>query len=394
MSQSNPTLTVATDALVPQLARLVHFAFGSPLDMCEGWLKRSPVQNLRAVMDGDIAVASLLRIPMAQFWGGRSVPMVGIAGVAVAPERRGCGLARSMMQACVREMADEGFALSALYASTQALYRQCGYEQAGSFSELQVSISQLSGGKAGPAVRALSPEADHDAIRACYRRWAPMWDGSLDRGNYIWDRICNKRGTLFEPFGVYEDGLAAYVFINQSREASSGRHDVQISDMAWTTPSAGKALLSFLAGFATMGEHVVFSGAPSHPLVHLMQGVRVKPVKLEHWMVRVLRFNVALEARGYNPGLAAACELVVHDDLVPANAGTWRVEVEDGRARVAPGRGGDALHVGPRGLAAIYSGRLGVAQAVLNGLAEGSPNAVRAAEAIFPAGSPWCADFF
>ena len=394
MSQPITTLTVATDALVPQLARLVHFAFGSPLDMCEGWLKRSPVQNLRAVMEGDTAVACLLRIPMAQFWGGRAVPMVGIAGVAVAPERRGCGLARGMMQACVREMADEGVALSALYASTQSLYRQCGYEQAGSFCELQASISQFAGGAPGPAVRALSPETDHDAIRECYQRWAPMWDGSLDRGQYIWDRIHNKRGTLFQPFGIYENGLTAYVFINQAREASSGRHDVQISDMAWTTPSAGKALLSFLAGFATMGEHVVFSGSPSHPLVHLMQGVRINPVKLEHWMIRVLRLQMALEARGYNPGLTAACELAVHDDLVPANRGTWRVEVEGGRARVSPGRGGNALHVGPRGLAAIYSGRLGAAQAALNGLAEGSPAAVRAAEAIFPAGAPWCADFF
>ena len=44
----------------------------------------------------------------AQWFGGRAVPMGGIAAVAVVPEARGGGIAAEMMTACLRDLRDAG----------------------------------------------------------------------------------------------------------------------------------------------------------------------------------------------------------------------------------------------------------------------------------------------
>jgi hypothetical protein len=49
----------------------------------------------------------------------------------------------------------------------------------------------------------------------------------------------------------------------------------------------------------------------------------------------------------------------------------------------------------PRGLAAVYAGRLSAQQAVWCGLGEGSASAIaRAGEVFGPGGSAWLGDFF
>ena len=63
---------------------------------------------------------------------GRDVPLGAVAGVAVAPEARGSGIASGMMASSLDALRLAGVPLAALYASTFALYRKVGYEQAGS----------------------------------------------------------------------------------------------------------------------------------------------------------------------------------------------------------------------------------------------------------------------
>ena len=68
---------------------------------------------------------------MRQWWCGRAVPMAGVAGVKVAPEDRGRGIARRLMAALLAEVAARGYPLSVLYPATVPLYRSLGWELAG-----------------------------------------------------------------------------------------------------------------------------------------------------------------------------------------------------------------------------------------------------------------------
>ena len=86
-----PSLHVATtDDLAPLGALLAH-AFGFPPEDAAAWFERAGSENVLAYREEAGVAGGLLLVPMGQFFGGRSVPMMGVAGVGIAPERRGSG---------------------------------------------------------------------------------------------------------------------------------------------------------------------------------------------------------------------------------------------------------------------------------------------------------------
>src|SRR6185295_16930186 len=85
----------------------------------------------------------LVLIPMGQWFGGKRVPMTGIAAVAVEPFARGKGAAKRLLVSMLQELQGKGVALSTLYPATQVLYRAVGYEQAGSRYEVRAPCRSL-----------------------------------------------------------------------------------------------------------------------------------------------------------------------------------------------------------------------------------------------------------
>src|SRR4051812_31444593 len=121
-----------------ELGAILGGSFAFPALETEPWLAGAGFENVRVVRDRKRALGCLLLIPMGQFFGGRSLPMVGIAGVGVGLSDRGRGVARFLMAEALREIAARGFALSTLYPATQTLYRAVGYERAGMLCEATV----------------------------------------------------------------------------------------------------------------------------------------------------------------------------------------------------------------------------------------------------------------
>lgn len=394
----------AGEADIAPLSRIIHHAFAGPLDGCEKWVRESGLENWRLLRadPGGVPVAGLLRVPMGQHFGGRSVPMLGIAGVAVAPEARGRGLARRLMQATLREAAsarsDGAAAISCLYPSTPALYRQVGYELAGHrfFTTMpvgRIDVRERGGGE----IRPLTDE-DDAAVRACYAGFAAAFEGTLDRGAYCWSRVRESRGTRYAGFGVTSasGGLDGYVYFSQERNPRTGYHDVMISDLAFVTADAGRRLLSFLADFATTAESAVFFGGPMHPLVSLMASRHYSVEKRDYWMVRVLDVARAISARGFPAGVRSEVAIDIADDLITENTGTWMIRVADGRASATRSpASSDALRCDIGAIAPLYSGLYTVRQLALLGRVQGSPAAIAAADATFRgAGTPWMSDMF
>src|SRR5262245_30382466 len=171
-----------------ELAAIIGWAFGSPAADIPAWLEVSGTQHVRVALRGARVCAGLLQIPMGQWFGSRSVPMVGIAAVGVAPEERGRGVALELMKKTLLELAAKHVALSALYPAPQGLYRAVGYEQAGSRLRYSVRPADLSRSERELEVRRIE-ESDTPAIVAAYGRYASANNGYLDRGDYIWRRV-------------------------------------------------------------------------------------------------------------------------------------------------------------------------------------------------------------
>ncbi len=417
----------ATEADLAAVSRIMHFSFTAPADPAANpWLGFVGLDALRVLRPGAPGepVATLGRVPMGQHFGGRSVPMLGVAGVGTAMEARGRGAARLLMEGFIREAAAEGWPLAGLYASTQALYRQSGFEQGGHCFEIKIPVSELAAvcrGASSPhaqagrelAVRQMAEWAKPgtrwippDDVRAVYARFAADYDGTLDRGPYCWSRVRQMREDQFEGFGVYgAGGLEGYVYFMQVRNLATGKHDVQLSDVAWSTPRGAYRLAALLGDMATMGERVVMRQAgPIHPLLTLMPLQHYTVQRREYWMTRITHLPRAIEARGWNPAVRASVHLEVTDALVPGNAGPWTLSVAEGRGTLARragpagGTGGAAngatLRCDIRGLVPLYTGLYSARQAAAFGWVEGDAAAVDGANAVFAGGQPWMGDFF
>src|ERR1041384_5381049 len=142
-----------------RMAELGSAAFCIPFgDLREKLEQKLGLGNLRIMRHGGGGTAVLDMIPMGQFFGGRSVRMVGIAGVSSAPERRGRGAGVRLMREMLAELHAAGVPLSGLYPATQPIYRRAGYEWAGSRFEIAAEAAKLDAFKTDVDVRPVREE--------------------------------------------------------------------------------------------------------------------------------------------------------------------------------------------------------------------------------------------
>ena len=384
-----------------EAVRILCYAFAGEPDGVKDWISNAGFANLRVVRDGAAPVATLLRVPMGQFFGGRSVPMVGVAGVGVSPVARGRGVARTLMTESLREMRRDGVPISALYPATSTLYRRVGYEYAGLHLEHRLPVSRFRPARDTQPVRPFT-QSDLPALKACYTATAMPCDGALDRGDYIWNRVFNPRSGPCAGFVIDElspdacgpDGIGAYVFFRQERDPVMGRHDIECSDLVAASPRAARQLLGFLGEFGSMANDLVIRAGAIHPLFALCDEPRgLRTIFREYWMLRIVDLAAALTARGYSSWLSTSLDLDVRDETLPENAGRWRLRVEGGRGTVE--RGGDGtLRCDIRGLASMYAGFMTPRAHAVLGLVEGNDPALAVAAAVFGSNSAGFCDFF
>lgn len=376
------------------LIELEGHAFVLPPAECAAWLDRSGADNLRVLRrDGQVA-GGLVLVPMGQFFGGRSVPMTGVAGVGVRLDAQRRGVATALMRGVLGELAERGVALSTLFASTRPLYRKVGYEPAGTRCVARLSPQDIALDERGP-VRRLG-EGDHGPVRDLYRAVAAHHAGHLDRGEYVWQRLTGERGGA-RAYGIAvddEDGaLEGYLFYRKVPR-SIPHHRVEITDLEATTSRAWRRLWSFVRDLSTrVVDDVTFHTAPADPGLLAHPDPRFELVVVESWMLRVVDARAALVARGYPVGLRAELALDVVDPLLPRNAGRIWLRVADGSAEVEPG-GPGRVRLDAGALAAVYAGFLDPRALARLGRVEGSPADLAAAAAVFAGPAPWMREIF
>lgn len=383
--------SVQGDDELTQLGAIVGWAFGSTEAKATQWLRRGGIGNVKIKRAGGRVIAGLLEIPMGQWFGGRSVPMLGVAGVAVAPEARSRGVALSLMKETLLAARERGFALSALYPAAHTLYRALGYELAGSYYSYSMAAKDCPREKSAARVTLSTPD-DVPALTALYQEIARERSGYLDRNAYIWNRIREPHEE--RALGVVARGehdIDGYAYMNQ-RPSKNGDYDLVLSDFVARTPLALRQMLSFLADHRSTAGSIIWRGSVADAaLLTFSERVFTSTVD-RYWMLRLLDVGRALELRGY-PELDAEVTLDVVDELFPENAGTYKLSVAQGRpsvSRMAPG----GVRLDARALAALYSGFLSAEELRRAGLLTTDSATLRLLSLLFGGTPPAMVDYF
>jgi predicted acetyltransferase len=354
--------------------------------------ERAGRENHRVLREKGTVVASLLLVPMGQWFGGRSVPMVGIGSVAVAAERWGQGLGRRLMCETVRELHEAETALSALHPATFRLYRAAGYEPAGSKSKVTIAASRIGLSERTLPLRPIEP-SDEAAIFQLHREHASRFPGHCDRSPFICDQVRQWEGKRGDGSLVEVDGrVEGYLYSAQQLRPDSWV-DLHVLDVAALTARAGRRLLTFLHDHRSQVETIDWQGESADPLLALLPEPVYQVRSPGPWMLRIVHVPAALGARGYPEGIGVELHLRIRDPVLPANDGPFLLEVSNGQGRVKQG-GEGRVQLDVRGLAPLYTGYLSPQVLKAAGLLDGPEADLRSAAAAFAGPVPWMREGF
>ncbi|MFD5825471.1 GNAT family N-acetyltransferase [Lentzea sp. NPDC060358] len=312
--------------------RAMHW--GAPTD--EQWSVTLPSyepDRALAAFDGDQMVGttqsfgSSLVVP-----GGARVSHSAISRVGVRADYTRRGVLTALMREQLSSLPDP---VATLRASEGRIYGRFGYGLAGRVRKLEIDAKRavIPGTPTG-RVRMLDQDtADkllpelHEAIGlrrpGQISRWPGWWARQRDRKTEAENSV-----TVVHSGPDGDDGFLTYKVATEK----DFQHRLSVEDFEWATPQAWRDLWIYVMRLDLVDhvENEVPLDDASSWLFEDPRVVRTKDVFDEIWL-RLVDVPHMLSARTY--GTAEPVVVEVHDKLLPANTGTYRVS-PDGAERV------------------------------------------------------------
>lgn len=334
--------------------------------------------------------------------GGAAVAAAGVTRVGVRADRTRRGVVSALMRTQLRDVAERGEVLASLRATEARIYGRFGYGVAtrGRAVALTQNAGWRAGAPTGGGVR-LVPRGDAVATLAgVHERIALQRPGGITRPAGWWTRLTRSLAGE-DPFVLAvhtgaggDDGFA----VARVAPGSGGRFDertLSVEDLHAAGPDATAGLWRFLLGIDL--AHRVEAGL--RPLDEDLDLLLADPRDAEYrstgdetWL-RIVDLPAAVAARSWTA--AEPVTVAVHDALLPANTGVYRLG--SGAAEPVGTAAQEAdLECDTAAFAMAYLGDRAPSQLVAAGWWRArDAGAPARADAVFATGAPpWSGTFF
>jgi predicted acetyltransferase len=302
-----------------------------------------------AAFDGADMVGTATVLTFRMSVPGDCTTVAGVTAVSVLPSHRRRGILSSLMHRQLADIRDRGEAVAALFASEAGIYGRYGYGAA--TSELDLTIRRGEGvlstsaptPAAGPGPRwagsvpRLRIAEPRDATAELAKVFADVLDsrpGLPARDDRWWDHILwdpEHRRSGSSPLRclIAEDDAGPRGYALFSAKPEWDDHGLpcgvlQVRELMATDPSAHAALWNDLLSRDLVGEVRAPSRPADEPLLFLLADRRrARPRIADGLWIRLVSVPDALTQRRYSCAVDVVIE--VADDLLPENAGRWRL---------------------------------------------------------------------
>ena len=281
--------------------------------------------------------------------GLQTLPAAGVTFVAVMPTYRRQGVLSSLMRRQLADVRDRGEPLAILWASEAVIYGRYGYGRAS--WHLDFTLHRGEGGLAstGPGdsdglrLRIVEPEAALPELAKVYDAVLASRPGMFGRNDAWW------RSAIFDPADdrhgasplrclLAEDasgprGYALYAGVD-TWTGFLPENVLTVRELMAADPAASAALCTDLLSRDLTTEFRLPHRPVDDPLLYqLADPRRTRPKLNDNLWVRIVDLPRALAGRRYSCPVDVVLE--VRDEILPANAGRWRLST----TAAAPGGG-------------------------------------------------------
>jgi len=361
-----------------------------------------------------VGTAGVYSFPMAV--PGAVLPVAGVTMVGVLPTHRRRGILRSMMRRQLADIAARAEEpIAALWAAETPLYGRYGYGRASSHAFFRFRRGEGALSPSAPAdpaltLRLVEPADVAADLAKVYAAVAARQPGFFGRDDDWWERVLDdpeeeRHGAsplrcLLAADGNGARGYALYRTIPRWEQGTVLPDSaLTIWELVSADPAAGAALWRDLLSRDLVSEITADLRPADDPLLYqLLDSRRARLQLSDNLWVRIIDLPAALTRRGYAGPVDVVLE--VTDELLPANAGRWRLRASgaDGDGAASCTRTDDpadlALDVREVGAAYLGGTRLG-ALAAAGLVAEVRPGALgRLSAAMTWDPAPWCPRIF
>ncbi|HEY7147008.1 MAG TPA: GNAT family N-acetyltransferase [Streptosporangiaceae bacterium] len=367
-----------------------------------------------AAFDQDAIIATACAYSFELTVPGTVASAAGVSGVSVLPSYRRRGLLSALMRRQLADVRDRGEAIAVLWASEPGIYGRYGYGNAS--VQYRLTIDRDAGGLGPLAAAARRPDGlrlriaeapfPRAELAAVYDAVRPVRPGMFARDGRWWDNVLadppeDRHGAAPMRALIAADGTGTlgYALYNVQSAWDDGipAHVLSVSELMAVSPAAYAALWSDLLTRDLVATVKAYRRPPDDPLQQLLADRRrARPLQGDGLWVRLIDVPGALAQRRY----ACPVDLVIEvaDDLVPANAGRWRLQSAGpgGPASCEPASAAADVTLPVAALGACYLGGTRLGEFAAAGLAsqhtDGAIAALSAAMSWDPA--PWCPMIF
>ncbi|MFU8873572.1 GNAT family N-acetyltransferase [Micromonospora sp. SL4-19] len=369
-----------TDALVPraddfdEITQLLALAFHGDLDPELLEVERGAFEPERSLLvrDGGTAVAHAGAFSRELAVPGASVPAAHVTMVSVAPTHRRRGLLTGLMRRQLREVRDAGREpVAVLWASEGRIYSRFGYGMAVQQLTLTCETTELrlpEPASAEGTLRLDRPAPHQAELARLYERVRadrPGWSSRDERWwAYVLADVKSLRGGATERRVLLHegpDGLDGYALYRTKEEwdRSGPRGEVRVDEVVAGNPAAYQALWRLLLSIDLTRRLSFRIAAVDEPLLWLVNEPRQLGAHLSDALwVRLVDVSAALAARRYATDVDVVIE--VTDDLLPENAGRWRLVGGPSGAECTPTTAAAQLACDVAALGELYLGGAGL----------------------------------
>jgi predicted acetyltransferase len=298
-----------------------------------------------AAFDGTQMVGTAAAFTLQLSVPGDMAALAGVAAVSVLPTYRRRGILTSLMHRQLADIRDRGEAVAGLWASEGGIYGRYGYAPATMETEFTIRRGEgvfrteagPGGGDGSPRLRIADPRGAAAEMAQVYNSVLRHRPGVTVRDDRWWDFVLWNpehrrpgRGPL--QCLVAEDdagarGYALYMAGGIHHDHSAEGQALRVRELMAADPAACTALWRDLLNRDLVAEVTTWARPPDDPLPYLLaDGWRTRPKTNDGLWIRLVSVPQALSRRHY----ACPVDVVIDvtDELLPENAGRWRLHAD------------------------------------------------------------------